>query len=107
MAGLPDTFETKTRADDMAVFQYTSGTTRELPAAAQHPPKYLLTLMYAALYGTGIRPGDDYFCPSSPALGHGLWSRTLHPLGRGRTTGPLRVPFTAVRFMQSLKDYRF
>src|SRR3546814_13964200 len=36
MAGLPDTFETKTRADDMAVFQYTSGTTRELPAAVKH-----------------------------------------------------------------------
>src|SRR3546814_7487862 len=52
MAGLPDTFETKTRADDMAVFQYTSGTTRELPAAVKQTHKSLVTLMFAALSGT-------------------------------------------------------
>jgi len=49
------------------VFQYTSGTTRELPAAVKHSHRALVTLMFAALYGTGIRPGDEFFCPSSPA----------------------------------------
>src|SRR5262249_42501537 len=58
IAQLPDTFETRTRAEDMAVFQYTSGTTRELPAAVKHSHRTLVTLMFAALYGTGIRPGD-------------------------------------------------
>src|SRR5690606_13036127 len=32
----PDTFESHSRADDLAIFQYTSGTTRELPEAVKH-----------------------------------------------------------------------
>ncbi len=101
----PTRFETKTKATDMAVFQYTSGTTRELPAAVKHTHKSLVTLMFAALYGTGIRPGDEYFCPSSPAWGHGLWHGTLAPLGLGVTTGTFAGKFDAVRLMQALQDY--
>lgn len=106
MAGLPSTFETRTRADDLAVFQYTSGTTRELPAAVKHAHRALVTLMFAALYGTGIRPGDEYFCPSSPAWGHGLWHGTLAPLALGVTTGTFAGRFDAVRLMKALQDYR-
>ena len=102
----PTTFETKTKATDMAVFQYTSGTTRELPAAVKHTHKSLVTLMFAALYGTGIRPGDEYFCPSSPAWGHGLWHGTLAPLGMGVTTGTYAGRFDAVRLMKALQDYK-
>ena len=36
ISSYPTTFEAKTKASDMAVFQYTSGTTRELPAAVKH-----------------------------------------------------------------------
>ena len=67
IARFPGTYKATTRADDLAVFQYTSGTTRELPAAVKHSHRALVTLMFAALYGTGIRPGDEFFCPSSPA----------------------------------------
>jgi acetyl-CoA synthetase len=102
----PTTFETKTKASDMAVFQYTSGTTRELPAAVKHTHKSLVTLMFAALYGTGIRPGDEYFCPSSPAWGHGLWHGTLAPLGLGVTTGTFAGRFDATRLMKAMQDYQ-
>jgi acetyl-CoA synthetase len=102
----PATFHTQTRACDMAVFQYTSGTTRELPAAVKHSHRTLVTLMFAALYGTGIRPGDEYFCPSSPAWGHGLWHGTLAPLALGLTTGTFAGRFDAVRLMQALQDYK-
>ena len=68
----PATYKPHSKADDLACFQYTSGTTRELPAAVKHTHRALVTLMFAALYGTGIRPGDEFFCPSSPAWGHGL-----------------------------------
>ncbi len=101
----PASYETNTRADDLAVFQYTSGTTRELPAAVRHTHRALVTLMFAALYGTGIRPGDEFFCPSSPAWGHGLWHGTLAPLGLGVTTGTFAGRFDAVRLMQALQDY--
>ncbi|HKY90516.1 MAG TPA: AMP-binding protein [Nevskiaceae bacterium] len=102
----PTTYATATRADQLAVFQYTSGTTRELPAAVKHTHKALVTLMFAALYGTGIRPGDEYFCPSSPAWGHGMWHGTLAPLGLGVTTGTFAGRFDAVRLMKALQDYR-
>src|SRR5260370_38167815 len=87
MERVANTSQPATRADDLAAFQYTSGTTRELPAAVKHSHRTLVTLMFAALYGTGIRPGDKFFCPSSPAWGHGLWHGTLAPLALGLTTG--------------------
>jgi acetyl-CoA synthetase len=101
----PAKFEAKTRANDMAVFQYTSGTTRELPAAVKHTHRSIVTLMFAALYGTGIRPGDEFFCPSSPAWGHGLWHGTLAPLALGVTTGTFAGRFDAVRLMKALQDF--
>ncbi len=105
MQSYPDSYEPKTHSSDMAVFQYTSGTTRELPEAVRHTHRSLVTLMFAALYGTGIRPGDQYFCPSSPAWGHGLWHGTLGPLALGVTTGTFSGKFDAVRLMKALQDY--
>jgi acetyl-CoA synthetase len=106
MSHYPKTYRTVSRANDLAVFQYTSGTTRELPAAVKHSHRALVTLMFAALYGTGIRPGDEFFCPSSPAWGHGLWHGTLAPLGLGVTTGTFAGRFDAVRLMKALQDYK-
>jgi acetyl-CoA synthetase len=106
LARFPATYEPTTRADDLAAFQYTSGTTRELPAAVEHSHRSLVTLMFAALYGTGIRPGDEYFCPSSPAWGHGLWHGTLAPLALGVTTGTVAGRFDPMRLMKALQDYR-
>jgi acetyl-CoA synthetase len=106
LAQFPSVYAPSTRADDLAVFQYTSGTTRELPAAVKHTHRALVTLMFAALYGTGIRPGDEFFCPSSPAWGHGLWHGTLAPLALGVTTGTFSGRFDAVRLMKALQDYR-
>jgi acetyl-CoA synthetase len=106
IARLPATYQSVTRANDLAVFQYTSGTTRELPAAVKHTHRAIVTLMFAALYGTGIRPGDEFFCPSSPAWGHGLWHGTLAPLALGVTTGTFSGRFDAVRLMKALQDYK-
>ena len=106
IAKYPATYSPRTKASDMAVFQYTSGTTRELPEAVKHSHKTLVTLMFAALYGTGIRPGDAFFCPSSPAWGHGLWHGTLAPLALGVTTGTFAGRFDPVRLMQALSKFK-
>jgi acetyl-CoA synthetase len=106
IVSFPATYHCVTRAQDLAVFQYTSGTTRELPAAVKHTHRAIVTLMFAALYGSGIRPGDEFFCPSSPAWGHGLWHGTLAPLALGVTTGTFAGRFNAVRLMKALQDYR-
>lgn len=103
---LPATFDWATSGSDLAVLQYTSGTTRALPAAVKHSHRSIVTLMVAALYGTGIRPGDRFFCPSSPAWGHGLWHGTLAPLAMGVSTGTFSGRFDPVRLLKALQDYK-
>lgn len=103
----PTTFETRTAADSLAVFQYTSGTTRELPEAVKHSHRTLVTLMVAALYGTGLRPGDRFICPSSPAWGHGLWHGTFAPLAMGLTIGAWSGRFKAERLLSAMSQYCF
>ena len=97
--------EPQTAASDLAIFQYTSGTTREMPAAIKHTHRAVVVVMNAALYGTGLRPGDRFFCPSSPAWGHGLWHGTLAPLALGIETGAYAGKFDAERLLQALQDY--
>ncbi len=105
VAAHPARYEVRTATDDLAVFQYTSGTTRELPAAVRHTQRAIVVLMVAALYGTGIRPGDRFFCPSSAAWGHGLWHGTFAPLALGVTTGTMAGKFDPVRLLRALRDY--
>ena len=100
-------FVADTAADALAIFQYTSGTTRELPEAVKHSHRSIVTLMVAALYGTGLRPGDRYICPSSPAWGHGLWHGTLAPLALGITVGAYAGRFNAERLLKALQDHGF
>jgi len=107
LSAFPAIFEPSTRADDLAIFQYTSGTTRELPEAVKHTHRAIVTVMVAALYGTGLRPGDRFICPSSPAWGHGLWHGTLAPLAMGLTIGCYAGKFDAPRLLQALEEHRF
>src|SRR5262245_53747592 len=105
LAGRPSVYEPTTAADDLAVFQYTSGTTRALPEAVKHTHRSVVTLMIAALYGVGLRPGDRYFCPSSPAWGHGLWHGTIAPLALGIAVGSYAGRFEAQRIFEALQAF--
>jgi acetyl-CoA synthetase len=87
------------------LFQYTSGTTRALPEAVRHTHRSIVTLMPAALYGVGLERGDRYFCPSSPAWGHGLAHGTLAPLALGVRTGTLSGKFDAARLFEALESF--
>jgi acetyl-CoA synthetase len=98
-------FTSPTSASDLALFQYTSGTTRELPDAVKHTHRAVVTLMVAALYGVGLRPGDRYFCPSSPAWGHGLAHGTISPLALGIHTASYSGKFDAARIFEALQDF--
>ena len=95
-----------TRAADLAVLQYTSGTTRALPEAVKHTHRSVVTLMIAALYGVGLRPGDRYFCPSSPAWGHGLWHGTIAPLALGLHIASYAGKFEARRIFEALEEFQ-
>jgi acetyl-CoA synthetase len=100
-----DRFTPSTSADDLAIFQYTSGTTRELPEAVKHRHRAVVTVLVAALYGTGIRPGDRYLCPSSPAWGHGLWHGTIAPLALGVPIWAWAGHFDAARLLAAMEQY--
>jgi len=99
-------FESDTKAGDLAIFQYTSGTTRELPEAVKHTHRGVVTLMIAALYGVGLAPGDRYFCPSSPAWGHGLWHGTIAPLALGIHIGSYSGRFDPARIVEALQELK-
>ena len=106
LAREPDEFEAATAASDMAMYQYTSGTTRALPEAVRHRHRAIVTVLIAALYATGVRPGDRFCCPSSPAWGHGLWHGTLGPLALGAETTAWSGRFDPVRMLEVLEGYR-
>jgi acetyl-CoA synthetase len=105
LAGESPHYEPETRSGDLAVFQYTSGTTRALPEAVQHRHRAVVTLMVAALYGVGLEAGDRYFCPSSPAWGHGLWHGTIAPLALGVAAGAYSGRFEARRLLDALAGF--
>ena len=104
LTAYPKSYSTTTSPDDMAMYQYTSGTTRELPEAVKHRHRAIVTVMLAALYGTGVRPTDRFMCPSSPAWGHGLWHGTLPPLAMGATVASYRGKFDPARMFEALQD---
>ena len=106
LATAGDRFSPDTSSADMAMYQYTSGTTRELPDAVKHRHRAVVTVMIAALYGTGVRPGDRYLCPSSPAWGHGLWHGTIAPLALGVSIWAWAGPFDAGRLLEAMETYR-
>ena len=102
----PDEFEVRTASTDMAMYQYTSGTTRALPEAVRHRHRAIVTVLIAALYATGVRPGDRFCCPSSPAWGHGLWHGTLGPLALGAEITAWSGRFDPTRMLEVLESYR-
>jgi len=105
LPAMPARYVPETAPDDLALFQYTSGTTRALPEAVRHTHRSVVTLMVAALYGVGLRAGDRYFCPSSPAWGHGLWHGTVAPLALGIAVGSYSGKFRADRIVEALHAF--
>jgi len=106
LAAESDRYAPATAPDDLAVLQYTSGTTRALPEAVRHTHRAVVTLMIAAIYGLGLTPDDRYFCPSSPAWGHGLWHGTISPLALGLAAGAYSGRFDALRLREALSAFR-
>ncbi|MEW6616388.1 MAG: AMP-binding protein [Thermodesulfobacteriota bacterium] len=92
-------------ANDVAVYQYTSGATTKFPEAIKHFHKSLPVASPAAIFGFGLSKGDRYFCPSSPAWGHGLWYGTLTPLSLGIGVGAYSGKFDEKIFLEALEEW--
>ncbi len=106
IGGRPETIDVcNTRADEIAVLQYTSGTTKQFPSAIPHFHKSLYTGIPTGVFVIGLRPGDRYFCPSSPAWGYGMWYGTVVPLGLGVPIGSYNGRFNDIRIMEALEKF--
>jgi acetyl-CoA synthetase len=104
--GKPDSFKVHpTQAKDLAVLQYTSGTTKKLPDAVNHFHKSVYTAMPNGIFVIGLRPDDRYFCPSSPAWGYGMWYGTTVPLALGVAAGAYNGRFDEKRIMEALEEF--
>lgn len=106
LSELPEHYAPATAASDTAVLQYTSGTTRQLPEAVRHDHRSVVTLARAGLFALGLKAGDRYFCPSSPAWGHGLWHGTIAPWSLGVALGAYSGRFSIDRLLDVLRDLR-
>jgi acetyl-CoA synthetase len=105
LADLPTDYDPTTGPDDLALLQYTSGTSRQLPDGVRHTHRAVVSLMPAALYGLGLDAGDRYFCPPSPAWGHGMWHGTIAPLALGIAAGSYSGRFAAAELTGALDHF--
>ncbi|MFH1351419.1 MAG: acyl-CoA synthetase [Pseudomonadota bacterium] len=104
--GRPESFEIyPTKAKDIAVLQYTSGTTKKFPDAIDHFHKSLFTATANGIFVIGLRPGTRYFCPSSPGWGYGIWYATTVPLALGIPIGSYNGRFDEKRILEALEDF--
>ena len=92
-------------SEDVAVYQYTSGTTRQFPEAVKHFHKSLVVTAPVLLFCFGLTKDDRYFCPSSPGWGHGLWYGTLGPLALGMAIGAYSGRFDEKVFLKGLEEF--
>ena len=106
LAEMPTEYAPTSAARDLAVLQYTSGTTRQLAEAVPHDHRSIVTLARAGIFALGLSADDRYFCPSSPAWGHGLWHGTIAPWSLGVAVGSYSGRFAIVKLVDALVSLR-
>jgi acetyl-CoA synthetase len=99
-----ETYDEDSSADTLAMIQFSSGTT-----GAPKPVMYrhgALTLSAPQIkFQAGLQSDDNFFCPSSPAWGHGIWFGTMSPLIFGRAIGAYSGKFDAEILLEALEEF--
>ena len=95
----------ETAGKDLAILQYSSGTTKKFPTAIDHFHRSVALLSPSGVFAMGLRPGDRFFCPSSPAWGNGLWYGTFTPLLLGIGTGTISGKFDEKILLSALEEF--
>ncbi|BBO80971.1 AMP-binding protein [Desulfosarcina ovata subsp. sediminis] len=79
-------FEAQTSSDDLAVIQFSSGTTGQPKQVLYTHHAVTITAVFVKFW-IGLKPGDRFMCTSSPAWGHGIWYGTVGPMIFGNGIG--------------------
>jgi acetyl-CoA synthetase len=93
-----------TETDDLAVIQYTSGTTGS-PKGAKATHRGMVAQHAYVTYAADMREGDTYFGAAPPAWSYGLFVCTAYPLHLGIGTTTFRGEFDPEMFVGVLRDY--
>jgi acetyl-CoA synthetase len=99
-----ETYESDTSADTLAMIQYSSGTTGA-PKQVMYRHGALTVSAPQIKFQVGLQPDDNFFCPSSPAWGHGIWFGTMSPLIFGRAIGAYSGKFDAEILLEALEEF--
>lgn len=94
-----------TTADTLAVIQFSSGTTGTPKPVSYRHIAATLTAVNMKL-GIGLQKDDRYYCPSSPAWGHGIWYGTVGPLIFGNAIGAYSGKFDAGILLEALEAFQ-
>ncbi len=97
-------YQPNTSADTPAFMQFSSGTTGAPKAVPYQHRAVTLTAVHVK-FGVGFRDDDRYFCPSSPAWGHGIWYGTVGPLIFGNAIGAYSGKFDPETFLEALEEF--
>jgi acetyl-CoA synthetase len=99
----PTTFESDTGVDDLAIVQYTSGTTGQ-PKGTEMPHKAATNLAPILKLGYGLQPEDRFMCVSPVAWAHGIWIGTIGPVTLGNAAGAYSGKFDPETVVSGLVD---
>ncbi len=104
ISGESKEFETFTSANDMAMIQFSSGTTGA-PKTVNYRHGAITVAAPFIRFALGVRDEDEYFCPSSPAWGHGIWYGTIAPLIFGKAVGTYSGKFDPDMCLEALQNF--
>jgi acetyl-CoA synthetase len=99
-----DSYSPSTQAGTLAMMQFSSGTTGA-PKSVSYKHSAITVGAVTMKFGNGLRPDDVYFCPSSPAWGHGIWYGTISPLIFGIAIGTYSGKFDAEKCLEALQEW--
>lgn len=99
-----DHYVPQTSINDLCMIQYSSGTTGS-PKPIRYNQGAITVASVVMKLGVGLKPHDTYFCPSSPAWGHGIWYGTIAPLTFGKAVGTFSGKFDAEILLEAIEEF--
>lgn len=100
-----DQYDWDTDVNSLCMMQFSSGTTGA-PKSVMYRHGAITVSAVVMKFGVGLGPDDVYFCPSSPAWGHGIWYGTISPLIFGKAIGTFSGKFDAEECLKALDDWK-